>query len=138
MIRRPPRSTLFPYTTLFRSTIHYSIASSCDTVLMTELGSLDLPSLSLMTLHFRDAMELLGAKASFVRTGDFKGAVEPFTLSGMSEQLRAHYTEMLASMNDALVDRIGAGRKLSREQLRKIQSDRLFTPAAARQAKLVD
>ncbi len=119
-------------------TIHYTIASACDTVLMTELGSLDLPSLSLMTLHFRDAMELLGAKASFVRTGDFKGAVEPFTLSGMSEQLRAHYTEMLASMNDALVDRIGAGRKLSREQLRKIQSDRLFTPAAARQAKLVD
>src|SRR3989442_9164425 len=23
MIRRPPRSTLFPYTTLFRSTLHY-------------------------------------------------------------------------------------------------------------------
>src|SRR3712207_9537664 len=23
MIRRPPRSTLFPYTTLFRSTMHY-------------------------------------------------------------------------------------------------------------------
>src|SRR5690349_23839864 len=28
MIRRPPRSTLFPYTTLFRSTIH---AVSCVT-----------------------------------------------------------------------------------------------------------
>src|SRR2546430_5428750 len=26
MIRRPPRSTLFPYTTLFRSTIQVSIA----------------------------------------------------------------------------------------------------------------
>src|SRR2546429_7368123 len=24
MIRRPPRSTLFPYTTLFRSALHYS------------------------------------------------------------------------------------------------------------------
>src|SRR2546428_2282243 len=24
MIRRPPRSTLFPYTTLFRSTLHHS------------------------------------------------------------------------------------------------------------------
>src|SRR3712207_7911340 len=29
MIRRPPRSTLFPYTTLFRS-IHALIAGSCD------------------------------------------------------------------------------------------------------------
>src|SRR5689334_24116348 len=26
MIRRPPRSTLFPYTTLFRSAFHYPIA----------------------------------------------------------------------------------------------------------------
>ena len=119
-------------------TIHYAIASACDTVLMTDLGSLDLPSLSILTLHFRDAMELLGAKASFVRTGDFKGAVEPFTLSEMSDQLRVHYREMLLSMNDSLLDQIGAGRKINREQLRKIQSDRLFTPAAALQAKLVD
>ena len=120
------------------STVHYSIASSCDTILMTDLGSLDLPSLSILTLHFRDAMELLGAKASIVRTGDFKGAVEPFTLSEMSEPLRAHYKEMLLTMNDALLEQIGAGRKLSREQLRKIQSDRLFTPLAAQAAKLVD
>jgi protease-4 len=119
-------------------TVHYSIASSCDTILMTDLGSLDLPSLSILTLHFRDAMELLGAKASIVRTGDFKGAVEPFTLSEMSEPLRAHYKEMLLTMNDALLEQIGAGRKLSREQLRKIQSDRLFTPLSAQAAKLVD
>src|SRR5438876_4471940 len=101
-------------------TIHYSIASSCDTVLMADLGSLDLPSLSILTLHFRDAMELLGAKASVVRTGDFKGAVEPFTLSEMSDQLRVHYREMLLSMNDSLLDQIGAGRKINREQLRKM------------------
>src|SRR5690625_6548708 len=29
MIRRPPRSTLFPYTTLFRSPVRISMASSC-------------------------------------------------------------------------------------------------------------
>src|SRR5436190_9448047 len=119
-------------------TVHYSIASCCDTILMTDLGSIDLPSLSILTLHFRDAMELLGAKASFVRTGDFKGAVEPFTLSEMSEPLRAHYKEMLVTINDALLEQLCAGRKLSREQLRKIQSDRLFTPLAAQAAKLVD
>src|SRR3712207_8982966 len=28
MIRRPPRSTLFPYTTLFRSRVHYGSALS--------------------------------------------------------------------------------------------------------------
>ena len=62
---------------------------------MADLGMLDLPSLSMSTLHFRDAMDLLGAKVSVARVGDFKGAVEPFTLSEMSEGLRAHYKEML-------------------------------------------
>src|SRR2546429_1553544 len=31
MIRRPPRSTLFPYTTLFRSLTAHTAASSCGT-----------------------------------------------------------------------------------------------------------
>ena len=119
-------------------TIHYAIASACDTILMTDLGSLDLPSLSLMTLHFRDAMELLGAKASFVRTGDFKGAVEPFTLSEMSDTLRAHYKAMLEAMNDSLVQQMVEGRKMKREEFRKLQSVRLFPPDGAKQAKLVD
>src|SRR2546429_2431448 len=30
MIRRPPRSTLFPYTTLFRSWAHHEIAGKFD------------------------------------------------------------------------------------------------------------
>src|SRR5256885_13049489 len=30
MIRRPPRSTLFPYTTLFRSLIHRAWITICD------------------------------------------------------------------------------------------------------------
>src|SRR2546422_3221333 len=30
MIRRPPRSTLFPYTTLFRSTVDREVAHRCD------------------------------------------------------------------------------------------------------------
>src|SRR5947208_12663279 len=105
---------------------------------MTDLGSLDLPSLSIMTLHFRDAMELLGAKASYARVGDFKGAVEPFTLSEMSEGLRAHYKEMLISMNDALVEGIAGGRKLERAQVRKLQAERLFTARATEKARLVD
>src|SRR2546426_7464767 len=32
MIRRPPRSTLFPYTTLFRSTVDYGDLLVVDTV----------------------------------------------------------------------------------------------------------
>src|SRR3712207_6975911 len=42
MIRRPPRSTLFPYTTLFRSgVINFSITDE-DTVTATNIGPLTL------------------------------------------------------------------------------------------------
>ena len=119
-------------------TVHYSVACACDTIVMAELGMLDVPSLSMSTLHFRDAMDLLGANASVARVGDFKGAVEPFTLSEMSEGLRAHYKSMLISMNDALVERIATGRKLDRRQVRKLQGDRLFTAKASEKARLVD
>src|SRR5258707_1759532 len=32
MIRRPPRSTLFPYTTLFRSTVHVDVLGAVHVV----------------------------------------------------------------------------------------------------------
>src|SRR2546428_1074189 len=39
MIRRPPRSTLFPYTTLFRSSIHSSDEPSCIQYTNARCGS---------------------------------------------------------------------------------------------------
>src|SRR2546422_6814328 len=38
MIRRPPRSTLFPYTTLFRSSLHQT---SLDAQMITQIEQLD-------------------------------------------------------------------------------------------------
>src|SRR2546430_12699108 len=43
MIRRPPRSTLFPYTTLFRSTLaagaNVTISPSCNTLTIASVGA---------------------------------------------------------------------------------------------------
>src|SRR2546422_7167962 len=36
MIRRPPRSTLFPYTTLFRSQARTMLCARCDTPVPTD------------------------------------------------------------------------------------------------------
>src|SRR3712207_7153641 len=45
MIRRPPRSTLFPYTTLFRSTDMYNVIKDIDNnkeiVMLIEVDNLD-------------------------------------------------------------------------------------------------
>src|SRR2546423_2119003 len=41
MIRRPPRSTLFPYTTLFRSNIKSEIEKSLTRLALTDADSVD-------------------------------------------------------------------------------------------------
>src|SRR5438093_7226023 len=38
MTRRPPRSTLFPYTTLFRSVVSYPRSTAADRARQTSLG----------------------------------------------------------------------------------------------------
>src|SRR5438067_7884648 len=46
MIRRPPRSTLFPYTTLFRSSNHWATVCGVPTRLQVSSAQLPVPVLS--------------------------------------------------------------------------------------------
>src|SRR5260370_26032449 len=55
MIRRPPRSTLFPYTTLFRSRRFSRIAHSCAS---SRLGVADPAAKASFLLQFHDADDL--------------------------------------------------------------------------------
>ncbi len=68
----------------------------------------------MQSVFYREAMDLLGIKASIIRAGDFKGAVEPFMNPQMSDHLRRHYLEMLESINDARVSVIAKGVALQR------------------------
>ena len=97
-----------------------------------------MPSMAMQSMFFSDAMDLIGIKASVVRAGDFKGAVEPYMNSKMSDHLREHYKEMLTSMNDALIDRIARGRGLKHAGVRELQAKRILLPKAALAAGLVD
>lgn len=120
------------------SNVHLAIASACDEVVMADFGGVDMPSVAMQSMFYADAMDLLGVKASVVRAGDFKGAVEPYVNAKMSSHLREHYAAMLKSMNDAQVDRIARGRGLKSSRIRELQEQRILLPEAAKQARLVD
>jgi protease-4 len=120
------------------SATHLAIAAACDHVAMSDFGGVDMPSKSLQSLFYRDAMDLLGVKASVVRAGNFKGAVEPYLNSTMSAHLRDHYLDMLATMNDAEVSMIAKGRGLQTDQVRELQKQRVLLPKEALAAGLVD
>jgi len=119
-------------------TVGVQIASMCDRVLMADMGTLDMPSMSLSVTFLADALDMLGIEIDVVRCGDFKGAVEPFTRGSMSDHLRQHYLQLVGSINTSLVNRLAKGRRLSAEQVRKLQARRLFIARQALEAGLVD
>src|SRR3712207_9132078 len=74
MIRRPPRSTLFPYTTLFRSLAHV-LADQADSISLDRFKALDLtvdtkPDLTPVTDADRAVEEQLRITLSRARTRD--------------------------------------------------------------------
>jgi len=118
--------------------VEYQLAVQCDRILLADMGGVDLRSPALNTMHFRDAMDLLGIQAEVIRVGDFKGAVEPYMLSEMSSHLRKHYEAMLASINEDFVRRIADGRKKDGAEVRRLQGLRIFTAKEALELGLVD
>ena len=114
------------------------VASMCDTVYMADFGEVDFPSVSMQSMYYRDALDLVGVKASVVRAGDFKGAVEPYLHERMSDHLRQHYLAMLTTINDAAVDRIAKGRGLKTADVRQLQSQRMWLAKEALAKGLVD
>ena len=116
----------------------YRIAAMCDKVVMADMGMIDFGSPSLSVTFMRDAMELLGVRMEVVRCGDFKGAVEPFLLSKMSDHLRQHYVAMLTKINDHAVGQVAKLRGLDFSRVRELQAQRLVRADEALQLGLVD
>ncbi len=117
---------------------HYAIAAECDEVIMADFATFDFPSRAMSSMHYKDALDLLGIRASVARVGDFKGAVEPYTNSTMSSHLRSHYLRMLTSLNDTMVAQVAKRRGLTHEAVRAAQKRRVFTASMAHEHGLVD
>ncbi len=115
-----------------------TVASSCNSVIMTRTGGLDFHSPALMPIHFKTAMDLFGVEASVIRVGDFKGAVEPYMLPQMSDHLRDHYMAMLESLNQYIVHQVASGRSLDADKVRDFQKLRIFTPEQTLNEGMID
>ena len=120
------------------SNVHLAIAAACDHIIMADFGSVDMPATAMQSMFYKDAMDLVGVKASVVRAGDFKGAVEPYLNAEMSSHLREHYIKMLKAINAAQVSRIAKGRGLQTAKVRELQQRAILLPKDALAAGLVD
>ena len=112
MIRRPPRSTLFPYTTLFRA--------GCFCAVYDESGK----------------YEREGVKVHVISTGELKGAGLPG--SPVPEAALAEAQKRVDLIGAEFNAAVAAGRGLPLEAVEALADGRCFTPAEAVAAGLAD
>ncbi|MSR30415.1 MAG: signal peptide peptidase SppA [Gemmataceae bacterium] len=89
----------------------YLLGLSCDRIFVPESGWLMLTGMRAEVTFYKELLDLVGASAEFLKMGDFKSAVEPYTRTSMSESSRKQMESMLDDYFDySIVKRILAGR----------------------------
>ncbi len=91
---------------------------------------------------YKDLFEKLSIKADFLQMGDFKGAAEPYTRSGMSPEFRKNYESIIDDFfQKSYVETIANSRpdkKWNVESVRKLIDHGMYTAKGAVAAGLVD
>ena len=107
----------------------YYVASSADLVCMNPAGMLLLQGLGGTNLYLKGLFDKLGITFQVVKVGTFKSAVEPFTMTEMSEPARAQLDTLYGSMWRVIRENIASSRKsLSSERIDSIVAkDFIFT-----------
>src|SRR5258708_29120032 len=108
MIRRPPRSTLFPYTTLFRSSLYgYAVlAKNVDGTASVKQGDDSGPIGSLVGTSLGSLIGLLGGPAGLAigaAAGLAAGGGDPLHKAPNGEEFINNLTKLLFPQKTALI-----------------------------------
>lgn len=122
--------------------LDYLAAIACDEICLPESGWLMLTGMRAEVSFYKDLFEKLDVKADMLQMGDFKGAAEPYTRSGMSPQYRKQLETVLDDyFEKSFVETIAqlrAAKKWTPAQVKKLIDEGPYTAKAALAAGLVD
>lgn len=95
----------------------YYLASVADKIAVNPQGSLDIHGLASMPVFYKDALEKLGIEVQVFKVGTYKSAVEPFTLTEMSEANRQQTTSSLNDIWSFMRSNLANSRHLSIDEV---------------------
>lgn len=108
----------------------YYIATAADELFLNPVGAVDLRGLASGIPFFKGLLDKVGVEMQVVKVGTFKSAVEPYTLTHMSEANRLQTKTYLDNIWGKMADEIASSRKISRDSLSQIaDSMAAFYPA---------
>jgi protease-4 len=98
----------------------YYLATVADKIYLNPFGSVDFRGISSQLTFFKGLLDKLGVDVQIIRHGKFKAAVEPFTLSKMSDENREQIKSYTGSIWNYIVQTISSSRDISVEELNRI------------------
>jgi protease-4 len=130
------------------STRDLYLASACDKIVMHPAGEVTFAGLSHAVTFYKGAMDRLGVGVDLVRIAEFKGAMEPYVMTGQSAPVRKNRDDLLDDVYARILSAIAAGRTAAGTsaagrpvdvaRLQELVAVGSFTPLEAREAGLVD
>lgn len=101
----------------------YLLACSADKVLLQRKGLIELSGLSVEELYLAGLLEKLGIKADFFQVGAFKGASEPLTQTGPSQEWNQNMEALLDDLYRQIVEQIASARHTTPQQVEQLFKD---------------
>lgn len=117
----------------------YYLASVSDKVYLHPIGDVEWNGLAVEVNFFKKMFDKIEVKPEVFRVGDFKSAVEPFMLEGMSDANRLQLTSLINSIYGYIVQQVSTARNIPADKLRELSDKMLVRNAKqAVEAGLVD
>ena len=121
------------------SQLDYLVYSACDELHMDPSGSILLSGLASQSIFLGEALEKYGIGMQVVRTGDFKGAVEPFTSTKFSAENRHQIDQLISQRWGDYIRSVSENRSFNADELQSLLEEKyLFQAQDALGARLVD
>jgi len=116
----------------------YLPASAGTELAMDPGGMLTIPGIGAELIYFSETLKKLHIKAQMIQIGKFKGASEPMTRTGPSDEVKETYKWILDDLYDQLCQSIARQRKLNVKAVQGAIDRGILTADVARKVKFVD
>ena len=116
----------------------YLPASAGKELAMDHSGFLEIPGLGAELIYFSQTLKSLHIKAQIVQVGRFKGAAEPMTRTGPSEEVKQTYKWILDDLYAQLCQAIASVRGLKIKEVQNAIDRGILSADDARKVKFVD
>ncbi len=113
---------------------YWIAAGACDRIWLSPAGGLDTVGIAGQVLYARRLLAELKVDVDMLQVGKFKGAAEPFTRDGPSDEARSSMMQTLRSVRAQWLDDVGAARSSARDHVERGP----FTPSESKDKGLVD